>query len=53
METTVFHSANILDCTGNDPYPGTVVVVGDRIQAVGPQTRYPHHEMPCPLTWAA
>ena len=36
METTVFHNANILDCTGKDPYPGTVVVAGDRIQAVGP-----------------
>lgn len=36
MKTTVFHNANILDCTGNDPYPGIVVVVGDRIQAVGP-----------------
>ena len=36
VETTVFHNANILDCTGRDPYYGTVVVVGDRIQAVGP-----------------
>jgi len=36
METTVFQNANVLDCTGKDPYPGTVVVAGDRIQAVGP-----------------
>ena len=36
METTVFHSANIIDCTGKDPYHGTVVVEGERIQAVGP-----------------
>jgi len=36
METTVFHNANVLDCTGRDPYHGTVVVAEDRIQAVGP-----------------
>ena len=36
METTVFHHANVLDCTGRDPYLGTVVVAGDRIQVVGP-----------------
>ncbi len=36
METTAFQNANVLDCTGRDPYPGTVVVEGDRIQAVGP-----------------
>ncbi|MEE8159848.1 MAG: amidohydrolase family protein, partial [Dehalococcoidia bacterium] len=36
METTVFHNANVLDCTGRDPYLGTVVVAGDRIRAVGP-----------------
>ena len=36
MNTNVFHNANIIDCTGNDPYLGTVVVEGDRIQAVGP-----------------
>ena len=36
METTVFHNANVLDCTGRDPYLGTVVVTGDRIQAAGP-----------------
>ena len=36
MNTTVFHGATILDCTGKDPYPGTLVVAGDRIQAVGP-----------------
>ena len=36
MGTTVFHNANILDCTGRDPYPGTVVVTGNRIEAGGP-----------------
>lgn len=36
METKVFHNANILECSGRDPFHGTVVVEGDRIRAVGP-----------------
>ena len=35
-ETIVFQNANIIDCTGKDPYNGTVVVSGNRISYVGP-----------------
>ena len=36
-ETIVLQNVTVLDCTGADPYgPGTVVVSGDRIIAVGP-----------------
>lgn len=52
METTVFHNANVLDCTGRDPYHGTVVVAEDRIQAVGPadQVSTPRDAMSVDLT---
>lgn len=32
---TLFRDVRILDSTGNDPYPGDVLVDGDRIAAVG------------------
>ena len=38
-ETIVFHDANIIDCTGREPYSGTLVVCGERIQAVGTESQ--------------
>lgn len=35
-ETIVFQNANIIDCTGKDPFTGTVVVSDNRIKNVGP-----------------
>ena len=34
MARTLFTDVNILDCTGADPYPGEVLVEGNRIRAV-------------------
>ncbi len=37
MGKTLFRNVNILDCTGAPPFPGQVLVEGNRIRAVAPQ----------------
>jgi imidazolonepropionase-like amidohydrolase len=34
MSSVLFTNVNVLDCTGADPYPGSVLVEGNRIRAV-------------------
>ena len=35
MDRTLFTNVSILDCTGAAPYPGEVLVEGNRIKQVG------------------
>ena len=50
-ETIVLQNANIYDGTGRDPYgPGTLVVTGQRIEAVGRQVAVPRDAQVIDLT---